>query len=386
MTNLVVVSLERWDDVWRRNQILLAGLLRGDPELRVLFVEPPEDPLHSLQNRHRPRLGRGVVRRGRRDGVPDGRLWTYQPTKWLPRQAARAVGISVDERIAQSVMRAARGLRLDEPLLWVNDPAGAALVRVSTWPSMYDITDDWLVAKRSPEQHAKLLADETLLLASCAAVVACSPALVTSKGASREVVLIPNAVDVEAFRAPRRRPADLPGGPIVLYAGTVHPDRIDLPLCLHLADELSRSRRGTLVLVGPALLTSAQRASLLAAGAVLLGPRPHSEIPAYLQHSDVLVVPHVVDPFTDSLDPIKLYEYQAIGRPVVSTPVAGFRDLVNPVTHIAEGTGFTETVIGVLLSPRLPTGPGPLMPGIPTWAERVVAMQKVLSGLQPLRV
>ena len=32
-------------------------------------------------------------------------------------------------------------------------------------------------------------------------------------------------------------------------------------------------------------------------------------------------------PFTDSLDPIKLYEYQAVGRPVVSTPVAGFREV-----------------------------------------------------------
>ena len=50
----------------------------------------------------------------------------------------------------------------------------------------------------------------------------------------------------------------------------------------------------------------------------------------YLQHADVLVVPHVVTSFTDSLDPIKLYEYQAVGRPVVSTPVAGFRDADDP--------------------------------------------------------
>ena len=33
VTDLVVVSLERWDDVWRRNQHLVAGLLAGDPEL-----------------------------------------------------------------------------------------------------------------------------------------------------------------------------------------------------------------------------------------------------------------------------------------------------------------------------------------------------------------
>ena len=33
MTDLVVVSLEAWDDVWRRNQHLVAGLLRSDAAL-----------------------------------------------------------------------------------------------------------------------------------------------------------------------------------------------------------------------------------------------------------------------------------------------------------------------------------------------------------------
>ena len=65
-------------------------------------------------------------------------------------------------------------------------------------------------------------------------------------------------------------------------------------------------------------------------------------MPAYLQHADVLVVPHVVTPFTDSLDPIKLYEYQAAGRPVVSTPVAGFRDAVDELVTVADAAAFAE--------------------------------------------
>jgi glycosyltransferase involved in cell wall biosynthesis len=50
-------------------------------------------------------------------------------------------------------------------------------------------------------------------------------------------------------------------------------------------------------------------------------------VPAYLQHADVVIVPHVVTPFTESLDPIKAYECLAVGTPTVATPVAGFRDL-----------------------------------------------------------
>ena len=77
-------------------------------------------------------------------------------------------------------------------------------------------------------------------------------------------------------------------------------------------------------------------------------PDPSAEVPAYVQHADVLVVPHVVTPFTDSLDPIKLYEYQAAGRPVVSTPVAGFRDVVDELVTVAGHETFAAAVVRAL--------------------------------------
>ena len=56
-------------------------------------------------------------------------------------------------------------------------------------------------------------------------------------------------------------------------------------------------------------------------------------MPGYLQHADVVIVPHVVSPFTESLDPIKAYECLAVGRPTVATPVPGFRELGDPDPH-----------------------------------------------------
>ena len=54
---VVLVSLEAWDQVWRRNQYLVAELLRADPELRVVFVEPAYDPLHAIRRGDRSRHG-----------------------------------------------------------------------------------------------------------------------------------------------------------------------------------------------------------------------------------------------------------------------------------------------------------------------------------------
>lgn len=374
MTDLVLVSLEPWDDVWRRNQHLVAGLLGDDPALRVLFVEPAAYPLGDVLRRTRPHRPKGLRPGPDLPGLPGatGRLWLHQPAKPLPRRLDRGY----DRRWAASVERAARRAGLHDPVLWVNDPAGAHVVTRTGWPSLYDITDDWLLARRTSAEHARLARDEALLLERCAEVVVCSPGLAAAKGRIRPVTLVPNAVDVAACRTPRPRPADLPEGPVAVYVGTVHTDRVDLDLCVSTARGLGS--RGRLVLVGPAPLPTDARQRLIEAGVMLTGPRRREEVPGYLQHADLLVVPHVVDAFTDSLDPIKLYEYAAVARPVVSTPVAGFRDSDDPRVTVASGEEFVAAVLQRMpAAERFPHGVDER--AVPTWHDRVVAMRAVVD-------
>jgi glycosyltransferase involved in cell wall biosynthesis len=374
MTDLVVISLEAWDDVWRRNQHLVAGLLRSDPSLRVLFVEPPADPTHDIRSRRRPSFARGLRE------VPEvapGRLFTIRPVKWLPRR----LDPRTDDRMAHAVMRAAGSLGMHHPLLWINDPSAATLAERSRWPTLYDITDDWLTADRAESERRRVAANEARLLDLASEIVVCSPELERRKGASRPVSLIRNAVDADAYRRPAPRPRDLGDGPVALYLGTVHPDRIDVDLCEMTARTLGDA--GALVLVGPNLLASDQAARLRDAGARLLGPRPRDAVIGYLQHADVLVVPHVVTEFTDSLDPLKLYEYQAVGRPVVSTPVAGFVDADDPRITIASGEGFAAAVAAAVpATSRFPEGTNGV---VADWSERVAAMATVMRRVEGSR-
>ena len=373
MSDLVVVSLETWDGVWRRNQHLVSRLLALDPGLRVLFVEPPVDPVHNLRHGLRPLRGRGL-----RDGdLPgsEGRLVLFQPTKWLPRR----VDPLADARLSASVARAARRLGMSRPALWLNDPLSADLLRRTGWPALYDVTDDWLLADRTPAEHDRLVAAERYLLEHCRHVVVCSPRLLETKSAHRPggISLIPNAVDVDAYTGDLPRPGDLPEGPLVLYVGTLHRDRLDVDLCVALATSLGRS--ATFVMVGPVALDAVDRDRLAHAGAVLTGPREHASIPAYLTNADVLVVPHVVTAFTDSLDPIKVYEYLAAARPVVSTPVAGFRDVADEAVLVADRPTFVDAVEEVLTTGReLPAQPQ----GVATWEERAHAMGQVLDEVR----
>ncbi|MEW1954970.1 glycosyltransferase [Terrabacter sp. NPDC080008] len=378
--DLVVASLEAWDGVWRRNQHLVAELLRRDPALRVLFVEPATDPLHTVLGAGPPRRGRGLRPAPQLEGVGPDALWLLEPTKWLPRRVDR----HLDERWARQVLRAVRTLGMTDPLLWVNDPAGAMLVEATTWPSFYDVTDDWTLADRPAAELERVTAQEHVLLTRCDEVVVCSPALAASKGGDRPTTLIRNGVDTAAYAVPHRRPLDLPSAPVAVYVGTLHRDRLDVELCEATARALAGA--ACLVLVGPDALPAEEHARLAEAGVVLLGARPSAEVPAYVQHADVLVVPHVVTPFTDSLDPIKLYEYQASGRLVVSTPVAGFRDADDPLVTVAPGERFVAAVVGAVTR-HVGSTPGEQGDAERArqwdWSRRVDELEQVIGRLRP---
>jgi glycosyltransferase involved in cell wall biosynthesis/GT2 family glycosyltransferase len=368
---IVVCSLEAWDDVWRRNQFLVRELTaRPDVRTRVLFVEPPNDVVHNLR-RQRPL---GVLRPKLRTIAALPGVVLFQPVKWLP----RLLGGFADRSLRRQVHRAATEAGFDQPTLWVNDSTYVGFAESVTWPVLYDITDDWTREQVSRREKMRRLDRERRLLARSGSVVVCSPELAVDRGRTRPVTLIPNAVDTDHFQRPRPRPHDLPAGPTAVYVGSIQRERFDTDLVADLARSLPHLQ---IVLIGPASLTGDERQVLDAFTNVhLFGPRPYQDVPGYLQHADVVIVPHVVTPFTESLDPIKAYECLAIGRPTVSTPVAGFRDLPAPIV-VADAPHFVDAVRQSIMTWQ------PSMPAtnVASWATRAEAFAGELHSAAAAR-
>ncbi|MFD2612393.1 glycosyltransferase [Paenibacillus gansuensis] len=75
-----------------------------------------------------------------------------------------------------------------------------------------------------------------------------------------------------------------------------------------------------------------------------LGYRDYTELPRILSYLDVCIIPFRLNRITASTNPIKVYEYMAAGKPVISTDLPEVRKL-RPYVHVAESDSeFIELI------------------------------------------
>jgi glycosyltransferase involved in cell wall biosynthesis/polysaccharide pyruvyl transferase WcaK-like protein len=203
-------------------------------------------------------------------------------------------------------------------------PVAAAAREEFGWPVLYDCMDDWSTFPGFAERPAVLAAEREL--ARSADVMTVSSRALQRRWASERqgAVLVRNAADFAFFHdAASRSDASCPEPmagitrPVAGFFGAVV-EWFDTELVRRVA---SARPEVSFVFVGNVARVSVE--PLEALGNVhLLGPQPYEDMPRYLRTFDVCLVPFVADDVTASMDLVKVYEYFAQGKPVVTTPVA----------------------------------------------------------------
>lgn len=116
-----------------------------------------------------------------------------------------------------------------------------------------------------------------------------------------------NALDIESFsRTPRKIVLQEPN---MLYIGTIG-QWLDWDVLRQFA---SNHPGYTIYLIGPC-----EKKQPLPPNIIWLGTVPHYEVIDYIYSGNVMLLPFKVNELTEAVDPVKMYEYLSMNKPIIS--------------------------------------------------------------------
>jgi glycosyltransferase involved in cell wall biosynthesis len=346
--DIVCVAGVAWDSYWLSLHQYMSRLAEAH---RVLFVNRPVTFPGTIVRRARSGTNDAAIARGTVRRVGE-RLYVADPPPALPLRFERPVTAANQALRGWFVSRTACALGFESPLVWVHDiDAARVMPRLDPWVSLYWVTDDHPTGpafRANPiNRVAAMRARERELLRSVDLVLTTAPQLRDAKaGFNSNSHCVPHGVDADHFaRATNSetRPASAFGtirGPIIGFVGQIN-ERLDRELIRLVA---RAHPEWSIVLVGP-ILRGLDVGPLRALQNVhFLGSAALDRLPEFLKPMDVCTVPFLVNDHTLTMSPLKILEYLAAGKPVVSTPLPAVRAYEPHVTIAGGAAEFAAAV------------------------------------------
>jgi teichuronic acid biosynthesis glycosyltransferase TuaH len=331
--DIIFFALARWDGPYSSTAYSLAKEFSKNH--RVFYIDNPITIKYFLANFNSPQIKSrrrhllSFKTQFRRLDFPDGELIAVTPRltlpiNFLPKGFLYDFLTRVNDAIVFSSLRELLRKFDVKNYLFINCFNPFYLTRfpeyfrpiLSAYISVDDIRYSLHISKHGErmENAAVKMADVTLTT---------SVELKRLKGkVSPNVFHLPNAADVNLFKTSHEdlpRPAEFEqiNKPVVIYTG--HIDlRLDYELLLHVIES---SPEYVFLFVGPVSIGENDLNALKQfSNVVFAGRKDIKELPAYLKYSSCAIIPFKCNDLMKSIYPLKVNEYLAAGKPVVSTP------------------------------------------------------------------
>jgi len=330
--------------MWKRTQTLMDRLSQNEKIHRVIFVNPEvwlTDLFSDFKEQLSP-MSHKLYRFSWKSVIPtkvNDKVIAFTPLNFIP--FGRTIpGLGRFQRSFHRWM-INRLIQEKDYILFVNDfpfnPERQQLIeelRQKAKLVMFDWSDDFVEFFKDPGGRKKVNDLCENYLRTAHGVMAVNDELTQrARSLNPHSYTILNGTDIVSMPDGWTSGKDGPEAlrslsrPLIGYIGWITPTRIDSELLINLA----RMRPDwSIVLVGPSNKRFTQAFESLP-NIIFLPPVDYQVLPQYLSAFDVCIIPHYVNDHTRGNNPLKLYQYLAVGKPVVSTAISGlegFEDVV----------------------------------------------------------
>lgn len=344
---IVCISDLIWDEHWSSEQQLAARFAKFS---RVLYVERPVSIFSAITGVSNAPVFRQVWRWLRSAlRLERENLWVLTPPPFLPFRYRPLVNRFNQGCRIRAIRRAMRQLNISAPVLWMYEPDGAETVgELGERLSLYYCADDWSSSGQWWNRARDVLHLERQLVEKVDLVIASASTLAARwRSINPNTFFLPNAADTDLFETATSDNVTVPfeiselASPRIGFVGIVNA-RFNVDLY----EKLSAMRRDwQWIIVGPVMTQFVDVSRLKSKTNVhFIGSRPRSEVPAYLKGFDVCTIPYVCNEHSEGIFPLKLFEYLAAGKPVVSTPLP---ELAPYKSYVRVAATAAEFVMGI---------------------------------------
>jgi glycosyltransferase involved in cell wall biosynthesis len=328
-------ALERWTDIWRSRHHILLRLARNTTVLHI----PPPFYIRDV-------IGRVTPGPTGLENIA-GNLFTYVHPRWLPVNYRFPLLETTAARWRTRQIRATmETLGMTQPILYLWHPAFADMMGVFDESLVvYHCYDEYRAFQMGHSERVRTIEQEERILRRADLVFVASEVLWERRRMlNKHTYVVRNGVDYELFARARGAETPVPDDlaqihpPVIACVATQIEPVMNVAL---LTQIFRRCPQWSLALVGAERLPNdkagaAMRELQALPNVHFFGRQPLEKIPGYLKACDVCVIPWAVNDLTiTSSSPLKLYEYLAAGKPVISTPFPLLRQL-NGIIDFAE--------------------------------------------------
>lgn len=352
--DIVCIATSDWDYPFGSRQQIMKQLSKRN---RILFVESQISILHGikylalfLKKLRNSLRGVWVVRESHES------LYIFSPPPlFFPFDNYFMFLNSINQKILLFFLkRVLKRLNFKPSIFWVFHPRHNELIGVlGEKISIYHCIDEYSVEKNSEIRRRVLAELEEYTMEKVDIVFACSEEIFKAKNSlHNNTHLLRPGIDIERFKVAlkgNRIASDVKGikSPRIGFVGTVN-RRLNINL-IH--DIALQKPEWSIVLIGINQLNRKTNRFLKKLNNIhLLGFKRLEELPSYLMVMDICIIPYMINEFTKAIFPLKLFEYLAVGKPIITTPLPDLESFNNVVTIAKNSSEFINSIEELLVN------------------------------------